>query len=161
MDKAEFYQYAERYKDTIYRVALNYMRNPCDADDAVQEVLLKLYMTGTRFKGEEHVKRWLIRVTLNLCSNMLRSRGRREQVPVDELALGIPFEAEEQLALFTAVMSLAEKYRTVLYLFYYEDYTAGEIADILNLKVSAVTTRLSRARNLLRTQFLEGDTDGR
>ncbi len=158
MNKTDFGRCAEKYKDTVYRVALNFTGNPQDAEDAVQEALLKLYLSKERFEGDEHVKRWLIRVTLNWCKNLSRASRRRLPTPPEELALSIPFEAEEQIALFTAVMSLPEKYRVPLYLFYYEEYSVREIARILELGESAVTTRLSRARGILRTELTEEGT---
>ncbi len=155
MDRAEFGYYAEKYKDTVYRVALNFMGNAQDAEDAVQETLLKLYLSRERFQGEEHVKRWLIRVGLNFCKNAARDAKRRVPTPPEDLAAGIPFEAEEQIGLFTAVMSLPEKYRVPLYLFYYEEYSVREIARILELSESNVTTRLQRARGMLKKELVE------
>lgn len=155
MNRKDFGYYAEKYKDTVYRVALNFTGHPQDAEDAVQEVLMKLYLSKDSFQGEEHVKRWMIRVTLNYCKNLSRAASRRIPTPPEELALSVPFEAEEQIALFTAVMSLPEKYRVPLYLFYYEEYSVKEIGRILGLADSAVTTRLSRARGMLRNELEE------
>ena len=157
MDRNDFIRYAEQYKDTVYRVALNFLGNPQDAEDAVQEALMRLYVSKERFRGEEHVKRWLIRVTLNFCKNAARAEKRRVPTPPEELALSVPFEAEEQLALFTAVMALPEKYRVPLYLFYYEEYSVKEIGSLLELRDSAVTTRLSRARAILRQELEEAE----
>ncbi len=155
MDKSEFGFYAEKYKDTVYRVALNFMGSAQDAEDAVQETLLKLYLSRERFEGEEHVKRWMIRVALNFCKNAARAAKRRVPTPPEELALSVPFEAEEQIALFTAVMSLPDKYRVPLYLFYYEEYSVREIARLLEISESAVTTRLQRARMRLKNELVE------
>ncbi len=155
MDNKLFSVYAEKYKDTVYRVALNFLGSPEDAEDAVQEVLMRLYLSKERFEGDEHVKRWMIRVTLNFCKNVARAEKRRIPTPPEELALSVPFEAEEQIGLFTAVMSLPEKYRVPLYLFYYEEYSVKEIGRVLGIHESAVTTRLSRARAILRSE-LEG-----
>ena len=155
MDSEIFSGYAERYKDTVYRVALNFLGNPEDAEDAVQEVLMRLYLSGERFEGDEHVKRWMIRVTLNFCKNLARAEKRRFPTPPEEMAISVPFEAEEQIGLFTAVMSLPEKYRVPLYLFYYEEYSVKEIGRIMEISESAVTTRLSRARAILRAELEE------
>ncbi len=155
VDKAEFACVAEKYKDTVFRVALNYLGSMDDADDMVQEVLLKLYVSGKRFNGEDHIKRWLIRVTLNLCNNAVRSRKRQSETPVEELTVAIPFKEEEDIALFSAVMALPERYRTPLYLFYYEEYSAREIGELLHLRETAVTTRLSRARSMLKAALTE------
>ncbi len=160
MEGQLFEEYARRYKDTVYRVALNYYANRQDAEDTLQEVFLRLYLTDKAFAGEEHVRHWLIRVTLNTCKNTLRSRSRRRQVPLAELAAEIPFDQREQSELFLAVMALPEKYRTVLYLFYYEDYSVREIAAALGLRESAVTTRLARARAALKQQLTEVENNG-
>ena len=155
MEKNEFERYAVKYKDTVYRVALNFTCCPEDAEDAVQEVLMRLYTARGGFHGEEHVKRWMIRVTLNYCRNLARAAKRRSPVPPEELGLCVPFEAEEQLGLFTTVMSLPEKYRVPLYLFYYEEYSVREIAKLMELTESNVTTRLSRARAMMRAALVE------
>ncbi len=155
MNRTDFGRCAEKYKDTVYRVALNFTGSAQDAEDAVQEALLRLYLSKERFEGDEHVKRWLIRVTLNYCKNLARAASRRVPTPPEELALSVPFEAEEQIALFTAVMSLPEKYRVPLYLFYYEEYSVREIARILELSETAVTTRLQRARQTLKAELVE------
>jgi RNA polymerase sigma-70 factor (ECF subfamily) len=89
---------------------------------------------------------------------MMRNRGRRESLDETVAVQAENFDRQEQIELFSSVMSLPEKYRTVLYLFYYEDYSVKEIAEILHIKSSAVTTRLSRARNILKIQLTEGDT---
>lgn len=160
MERSEFYRLAQRYQDTVFRVALNYFRNVPDAEDMVQEVLIKLYTARQPFQNDEHVRYWLIRVTVNLCKNALRSPWRKRRVSLDELCAAIPFEEPAQSDLFLTVMSLPEKYRTVLYLFYYEDCTVKEIARLLDLKESAVTTRLSRARRALRSELMEVTYDG-
>ena len=153
MTREEFDRCAEQYQDTIYRVALNCFGSADDAEDAVQEVLLRLYTADPAFESEEHQRRWLIRVTLNYCKNEMRRWGRRRQVSMEEIE--IPFEEPEQGELFQIVMTLPEKYRTVLYLFYYEEYTVKEIGEALGIKVSAATTRLSRAREALRRELKE------
>ena len=149
-----FIELAGRYKDTVFRVALNALGSPADADDIVQEALFRLLERSEPFENEAHVKYWLIRVTLNLCKNALRSPWRRlapleaaEEVPV--------FDRPEQGELYAEVMALPEKYRTVLYLFYYEGYSVREIAEILSIRVTAVTSRLSRARQKLKFQMTE------
>ncbi len=159
MDDKEFCGCADRYKDMVYRVALNFLGAGSDAEDAVQEAFLKLYTSGNGFESEEHRRRWLIRVTLNICKNMERSRKNRRQVPLEALELPAEFETEEQTELYSAVMSLPEKYRTVLYLFYYEEYSVREIGQILDIRESNVTTRLSRGRELLKTQLMEARKD--
>jgi RNA polymerase sigma-70 factor (ECF subfamily) len=151
VDDAVFLAAVDRHKDMVFRVALNYLGSSFDADDVVQDVLLKLYTHEEGFADEQHLKHWLIRVTINICKNMLRSPWRRNHVDLDELTASVELQCDDEASeLFQAVMSLKEKYRVVLYLFYYEDYTVSQIAGILGIKESAVTTRLSRARTMLR-----------
>lgn len=145
-----FLTLAEEYKDMVFRVALNYLGSSFDADDAVQDVFLKLYIHNKEFVDREHIKGWLIRVTINTCKNMLRSPWRRNHANLDELCATVELDTDIQMDIFRAVMSIKEKYRVVLYLFYYEGYTVSEIADLLKITESAVTTRLSRARSILR-----------
>ncbi|NLU52440.1 MAG: sigma-70 family RNA polymerase sigma factor [Clostridiaceae bacterium] len=155
MKQAQFIGVANKYKDTVFRVALNYLGNTYDAEDMMQEVFMKLFNSKNEFMSDEHIRHWLIRVTINLCKNSLRAPWKRRHVPIDELKASFVFEHEEQSAIFSAVMELKEKYRTVLYLFYYEDLTVKEISSMLNIKESAVTTRLSRAREQLKHKLKE------
>ena len=155
MEQNIFLMIAGRYKGTVYRIALNYFGNTCDAEDTVQEVFMKLYTSNKKFESDEHVRNWMIRVTINMCKNTLRMPWRNRNVEFEELTDTITFEQQDQSELFMSVMSLPEKYRTILYLFYYEEYSIKEIAEMLKLKESAVTTRLSRARNQLRQTLTE------
>lgn len=160
MKDEEFLRCANEYKDTIYRVALNYLRNTYDAEDIVQETLMKLYLHKGTFQDDEHIKHWLIRIALNLCSNIVRSRKRHPEVNIEELTLSVPFKNERQTEVFATLMELPEKYRLALYLYYYEDYSTSEIAEVLGISVSAVTTRLSRGRNIIKSFLMEDEVYG-
>ena len=144
----------ETYWDTAYRVALNALGSAADAEDAVQEVMLKFYtqacVKGKGFDSGAHVRHWLIRVTINVCKGSLRSFWRRNRVSLDELAETQAFYSPGQSELFSAVMSLPEQHRVILYLYYYEDCGTKEIAGLLGLSEAHVRTRLSRARNKLK-----------
>lgn len=155
MTQTEFIQTAERYKDMIYRIALNYYGDPCDADDTVQDVLLRLLRWSKPFQSEEHVRRWLIRVCVNQCKNGLRKARLRRHEDIAQVEIPVQFQEPEQSELYEAVMELPEKYRTALYLFYYEELSVNEIAAALGVKPSAVTTRLSRARQKLKERLTE------
>lgn len=155
MDKASFTAAVERYQDTVYRVALHVLASPQDADDAVQEVFLRLYTAQKPFQGEEHLRRWLLRVTVNYCRDVLRSPWRKRRASLEELPPQPVFQEPEQEALYQTVLSLPEIYRIVLVLFYYEELSVREIRALLNLETSAVTTRLSRARAKLKEQLGE------
>ncbi len=155
MEQSEFLVAAEKYKDMIFRIALNYFGNTYDADDMVQDTLVKLYINRKPFESEEHLRAWLIRVTVNTCKNTLRMPWRKKQVALEELSATLSFEQPEQSELFQYVLSLPEKYRMVLYLFYYEDLTVKQIAGVMKLTETAVTTRLNRSRNQLKKNLTE------
>ena len=159
MDKACFTSAVERYQNMVYRAALHSLGNPQDADDAVQEVFLRLYKTKEDFRGEEHLRRWLLRVAVNYCRDVLRSPWRKRRVSLDDLPETPVFEKPEQAELYREVMALPEKYRTVLNLFYYEELSVQEIADLLQVRLSTVTTRLSRAREQLKNRLGEAWQD--
>ena len=159
MDKTAFRTLAANYQGMVYRIALNFFRNVQDAEDATQEVMLKLYLRADSFDSQDHARNWLIQVTLNYCRSVWRSPWRK-RVSLEELAETIPFSKPEDGELFQAVMRLPEKHRTVLYLFYYEDMSVREIAEVLKLSETAVTSRLSRARKVLKEELTEGLNDG-
>ena len=146
---------AERHLDMVYRVALNWLRSPADAEDAAQNAMLRLWRTDTAFQGEEHLRRWLVRVTLNACRDMARSPWRRHTVSLEELPEPA-FSDEERRTIYRAVMTLPGKYRVPLYLYYYEGYSVAEIGELLHLNVSTVQTRLARARGKLKLELTEG-----
>ena len=153
MDKEQFTRAAEAYQPMVYRIAYNYFGSASDADDATQDVFLKLYTQKKPFQSEEHLRHWLIRVTVNQCKDVLKSPWRKRRVSLDAIADRPVFDSQDEADLFREVMALPEKYRTVLNLFYYEELSVKEIADVLGVKVSAVTTRLSRARAQLKTRL--------
>lgn len=102
------------------------------------------------FESEQHIRAWLIRVVINKAKNKNNTFFRRNSVLLEDYIQTLTFESEESSELFEAVMNLPEKYRIVIHLFYYEDYSVNEIADILKLTQSNVKVRLSRGRSLLR-----------
>ena len=153
MEQTEFTRAVEQYQDMVYRVALHCLAYPPDAEDAVQEVFLRLYTEEKLFESGEHLRRWLIRVTLNVCRDTLKSPWRKRRVPLDTVPDQPLFDAPEQGELYQAVMALPEKYRVTLYLFYYEELSTKEIAELLGLRQTAVTTRLSRGRELLKKRL--------
>lgn len=155
MEQVHFTRAVERHQDMVYRVALHSLGTPQDADDAVQEVFLRLYQRAEPFDSPEHLRRWLLRVTLNYCRDVLKSPWRRRRIDLEELPEQPVFLRPEHQALYETVMALPEKYRTVLYLFYYEELSTREIARLLDLGQPAVTTRLSRARQALKEQLGE------
>ena len=145
----------EKYKDNIFAIGFNYFKNSIDADDVVQETFLKLARSGKDFENEEHLRNWLIRVAVNECKRVSLSSWVRKKVSLEEYTGQIDFETQEESRVFTAVMSLPKKYRQVIHLYYYEDCSTAEIADILGISRTAVTTRLLRGRKKLKEDLLE------
>ena len=148
-------QLYKKYRDNIFAIGLNYFGNPSDADDIVQETFYKLSKSRTDFDSEEHIRNWLIRVAVNECKRISLSFWWRKRRPLEEYMETISFETREESELFSEVMKLKPKYRQAIHLFYYEGYSTTEIADILHVSQSAVTTRLARARHQLRENLQE------
>lgn len=121
----------ERYSDTVRRLCMIHLKNCADTEDIFQTVFLKYVLSSVTFESEEHEKAWFIRVTINACKDLLKSFFRRHVTSLDEI-LERPAEIqEEHREILEAVLSLPEKYREVVYLHYYEGYTAPEIGRIL------------------------------
>ena len=148
---------ADKYMDTVFRLAFSYMKSRADADDITQNVLLKLYRTDKDFQSESHLKNWLIRVTINECKQVFRSPWRKTE-DIRDYANTLALPTEEHAELFQTVMALPPKYRAVLYLHYYEDYTSEEIAGMLDIPPATVRTQLSRGREKLRKLLTEAST---
>ena len=154
MEQTEFMRAVETCRDTVYRVALHHFASPPDAEDAVQEVFLRLYLREGPFDSPEHLRRWLRRVTVNVCKDALKSPWRKRRVSMESIPEPV-FEEPEQRELYREVLALPEKYRTVLGLYYYEELSTKEIAALLNIRQTAVTTRLARGRELLKQRLTE------
>ncbi len=159
MQAEQFTRIARKYMDTVYRIALNYMKSPDAADDITQEVFLRLLRSQTEFASEEHIRHWLIRVTINECKRDLASRWRRVE-PLEAYAEKLSFSSEENSETYRSVMRLPRKYRMVIYLHYYEGYSTAEIAQLLGSKQSTVCTQLERGRKLLKNMLSEANDDG-
>lgn len=158
MTNEQFTCLAKRYIDTVFRVALNYIKSPSDADDVTQNVFLKLLQEQKSFDNDNHVKHWLIRVTINECKNLVRSRWWKAE-SFEEYAGTLSFDDQAQRDLFYTVMALPRKYRIPIYLYYYEGYSTQEIGELLKLPKNTVCTQLKRGRDLLRKALQEVEDD--
>lgn len=140
----------DRYADLVRRVCMIHLKNHADTEDIFQTVFLK-YVTGTtEFESEEHEKAWFIRVTINACKDLLRSFFRSRTVSLDDLLEQPDQVPEDHREVLETVLALPDKYRDVVYLHYYEGYTAPEIGTILHKNPNTVYTLLTRARDELR-----------
>ncbi|MCL1903823.1 MAG: RNA polymerase sigma factor [Oscillospiraceae bacterium] len=147
------------YRETVFQVALGYVKNIHDADDIAQNVFLKLCNHKKAFISPEAEKAWLIRVAINEAKDLLGSAWKRNQSSFDE-SFGVPFSVnDEDLSVYEYVKKLKPKYRTVIYLHYFEGYSTKEIAVILKMTQSAVTTQLSRARNQLKEDITQDNKE--
>lgn len=143
----------DSYADMVYRIALTQMKNVHDAQDIFQEVFLRLVKNIDSIQNEEHLKSWLIRVTLNCSKTNLMSAWRKHTQPLEEEQNQIVFETKEQSDLYEYIQKLPKKYRTVLYLFYYEELSIKEICGITGQKETTVKSQLSRGRAMLKEQL--------
>ena len=146
---AEIYM---RHCKTVYRVCFAFMKDPADTEDAVQDTFFQLIKSGPAFENEEHEKAWLIRTASNICKNMLRHWWRRRENIDDFHDLQSPKEMETD-DVYQAVMNLPNKYKTVVYLYYYEGYSSVEIAGILKKQQSTVRNYLHEARAILKERL--------
>lgn len=143
----QYIEIVEKYADMIYRIAYQKVLNRYDAEDIVQDVFVKLLSNKSYFRDEEHIKAWLIRVTINLCINYNKSLARQKTVSVEQL--DIPF-TQQETGVLEELYLLPEDERNILYLYYYEGYKIREIAKILRQKQNTINSKLTRARNKLK-----------
>ena len=140
----------DRYADLVRRVCMIHLKNHADTEDIFQTVFLKYVTSTTEFESEEHEKAWFIRVTINACKDLLRSFFRSRTVSLDDLLEQPDQVLEDHREVLEAVLALPDKYRDVVYLHYYEGYTAPEIGTFLHKNPNTVYTLLTRARDELR-----------
>lgn len=153
MEKENLIRLYETYSGDVYRLALSFLGSRQDAEDICQNVFLKLFDKEMTLLPEKE-KAWLLTCTANACKNHLRFCRRRNAAELDET---IPFQEQSDRELWDAVMKLPPKYRAVIHLFYYEGYGQAEIAAILRISLTAVQTRMARARQMLRKEL--GDNE--
>lgn len=144
----------QKYADRIFSAAFSVCQNRADADDAVQDTLIRYDALQKDFASEVHLKAWLLRVAINRAKDLRSSFWRRNTVEWEDCA-DIAFQAPEDSRLFEAVMRLPEKYRTVIHLFYYEGYAVEEISGILRRPAGTVKSQLNRGRALLKNMLQE------
>ena len=147
----------EKYSDMVHRICFLYLKSEADVEDIFQNVFLKLLQHKYTFENEEHEKAWLCRVTINQCKDVHKSFFRKNVCSINDLE--IPTEDKTEEGLLCEVLSLPQKYRNVIYLYYFEDYPVSEVAKILGEKENTVHTHLRRAKAILKNK-LRGFEDG-
>ena len=139
------------YGNMLLKVCLVMLGNEADAEDAVQETVIKFMLTSPGFENSEHEKAWLLRVAANRCRDVLRYRSRHPQTDIEELRENAASSSDS--GVFDALMALSEKFRLVLLLHYVEGYSTAEIAEIIGKSTSAVKMRLVKGRKLLEEMY--------
>ena len=148
MEQAE--RLARTYADPILRLSYTYLKNTHDAQDICQTVFLKLWEKAPAFVSPDHERAWIIRTTANTCKDLLKSPWRQRSQALDE-GLQVPAPEASDGSVLEAVNQLPPLYRAVIYLHYYEGYSAQEIARMLGKTPSAVASLLHRGRRRLKT----------
>ena len=148
--------WVDTYADTILRLSFSYLKNVQDAQDVSQTVFIKLLTTNQRFKDKEHEKAYILRMTVNVCKDILKSAWRKRTCTMEHCGEVVSPDTNDDNSVLWAVNQLDTKYRTVIYLHYYEGYKAKEIGKIMSVSVGSVHTRLVRGREKLK-KILEGE----
>ena len=143
----------ETYADMVRRICFVHLKNKHDTEDIFQNVYLKYLLHEKAFESEEHEKAWFARVTINACTDHLRYLSRRKWVPLEVIKEEGKAIGGASAEVLETVLKLPEKYRNVIYLYYYEEYSAVEIAKILGRKENTIYTWLMRAKELLREEL--------
>lgn len=147
----------EKYYEMVWRICLVRFGDSHDAYDAAQETFVRLINYGKSFRSEEHEKAWLIRTAVNYCKDVLKSSRRKNEICLES---GKPIEAEnvaeEYTDVYETMMGLPEKYRVILYLYYYEGYSLKEIAALVKTNASTLRSRFAKAKELMKV-YLEDE----
>lgn len=144
-----------RYGDRVFSAAFSICRSREDADDTVQDTFLKYHTQNADYADESHLKAWLLRVAINRAKDVTGAFWRRNRVSWEDNMNELEFEQPEDRSLFEAVMQLPEKYRIVIHLHYYEEYSIEEISRTVRRSPGTVKSQLSRGRKLLKSILTE------
>ena len=147
----DFERIVRTYGDSLYRIAVHYTANTRDAQDIVQQTFLKLVENRKNFESEEHEKAWLIRVCINLCKDNLKSSWHSKVSYIQERDFSAPiYEIDEKMPLLSYVKKLPRNQKAAIYLFYYEDMSVFQIAEVMNARQNTVLSWLNRGRKALK-----------
>ena len=162
MKNADYITCVEQYSEMVFRIAFSYFGNQEDAEDLMQDVFLKLLRTDQLPDTDEQKKAWLIRVTVNQCHSMFRSPFRKSKTWLEDYEWNsfadessVEEDVTRRYTVYSALMSLPDKYRIAVHLYYYEDLPISEIAQLLHVKETTIQTRLARARAKLKDALQE------
>lgn len=146
----------DKYSDMVLRIAYTYLKNRADAEDIVQDVFLRIIDKKPSFNDESHEKSWLIRATINMCKNKVNMFWNKNKCSIDDVQeFAVSDKYNTDTSVFQAVMALGEKYRVVVYMYYYDGYSTPEIADVIGKNETTIRSLLHRARNKLKDMLKE------
>lgn len=151
--ETEINRAVDEYSNMVRRLCMLHLKNYADTEDIFQTVFLKYALSSVEFKSKEHEKAWMIRVTINACKDLLKSFFRKHTVSIDQLIEEPAPVPQDHREVLEAVLSLPKKYKDVVYLHFYEGYTAPQIGEILGKNVNTVYTLLTRAKKILKTKL--------
>jgi RNA polymerase sigma factor (sigma-70 family) len=143
------------YGDMLFRVCMVYLGNKEDVEEAMQEAFIKLIYNCPKFNNKEHEKAWFIKITINICKDMLRSLWHKRVVKMNKIE--IYYDSPSDIYIMEEILKLPTKYKGVIHLYYFEGYSITEISEILKITESAVKMRLKRGRDILKIE-LEGES---
>lgn len=153
MTDAEFEAFYERHWKYVYRLCFTYMKSSAEAEDCAEDVFVKVLTEGFEFNDEVHERKWLTVAAINLCKDRLKGWKRKAVMLIDdEPELAAP-EKEDRSDVLEAVLGLPNKYKDVVWLYYYEGYQTDEIAEILGSPPSTIRNRMRDARKLLKDKL--------
>ena len=147
----------DKYSDMVLRIAYTYLKNRADAEDIVQDVFLRIIDKKPSFNDESHEKSWLnSQPTINMCKNKVNMFWNKNKCSIDDVQeFAVSDKYNTDTSVFQAVMALGEKYRVVVYMYYYEGYSTPEIADVIGKNETTIRSLLHRARNKLKDMLKE------
>lgn len=151
------------HQSSVFKAAFHVCRNPQDAEDVAQDTFLAYYSSSDQFESEDHIRAWLLKVAVNKAKNLKTSFWQRNRVSLPDLTAWLESHAPARMKtldpdseeVLAAVMGLPDKCRIIVHLFYYEDYSVKEIAEVLEIKENTVKSQLHRGRTLLRSMLKE------
>lgn len=138
----------DKYKDMVYRIAITHVGNRVDADDIFQEVFLRYVRKTIVFESEEHRKSWFIRVTINCSKKHYSSSWLKKTIPLKDIVSDSI--SNENHLVYETLLTLPKKYKTALFLFYFEKMPVSEICSVTGVKESTIRSQLTRGREMIR-----------
>ena len=156
----QFIRIFNLFKNDVYRLSYSYTKNISDSDDITQNVFVKLYKHNEVLELDDiSIKKWLFKVAINECKTLLLSSWKKKIIPFTEKEENTLYAKVNDNSILDQVMQLPKKYRLVIFLYYYENYSIKEIAEILNTTITNVQTMLSRARDKLKSIIREDENE--